>query len=68
MADYVGCRRPGHDQGTTTTRFMVFDHSGDEVGKQQLEHEQILPRAAWVEHLPVEISGEQLSRPVDEEF
>ncbi len=43
------------DQGTTSTRFMVFDHSGNEVAKHQLEHEQILPQAGWVEHDPVEI-------------
>lgn len=34
---------------------MIFDHSGREVGRHQLEHEQILPRAGWVEHNPVEI-------------
>jgi len=51
MADFVGAV----DQGTTSTRFMVFDHSGNEVGIHQLEHEQILPRAGWVEHNPVEI-------------
>ncbi len=34
---------------------MVFDHSGREIGRHQLEHEQILPRAGWVEHNPVEI-------------
>jgi glycerol kinase len=51
MADYVGAI----DQGTTSTRFMIFDHSGNEVGKAQLEHEQILPQAGWVEHNPVEI-------------
>ena len=43
------------DQGTTSTRCMLFDHAGNEVGKHQLEHEQILPRAGWVEHNPVEI-------------
>jgi glycerol kinase len=43
------------DQGTTSTRFMVFDHSGNVVGSHQLEHEQILPRAGWVEHNPLEI-------------
>ncbi len=43
------------DQGTTSTRAMVFDHAGAEVGRHQLEHEQILPRAGWVEHNPVEI-------------
>src|ERR1700744_3702904 len=43
------------DQGTTSTRCMIFDHDGIEVGRHQLEHEQILPRAGWVEHNPVEI-------------
>src|ERR1700685_3055624 len=51
MPDLVGAV----DQGTTSTRFMIFDHSGNEVGKYQLEHEQILPQAGWVEHNPVEI-------------
>jgi glycerol kinase len=51
MADFVGAV----DQGTTSTRFMIFDHSGNEVAKHQLEHEQILPQAGWVEHNPVEI-------------
>ena len=51
MADFVGAV----DQGTTSTRFMVFDHDGREVGRHQLEHEQVLPRAGWVEHDPVEI-------------
>src|SRR5215470_17336652 len=51
MADFVGAV----DQGTTSTRFMIFDHSGNEVGKHQLEHEQILPQAGWVEHNPLEI-------------
>ncbi len=43
------------DQGTTSTRFMIFDHSGQPVAVQQLEHEQIYPRAGWVEHNPMEI-------------
>jgi glycerol kinase len=43
------------DQGTTSTRFMVFDHGGAVVGSHQLEHTQILPRPGWVEHDPVEI-------------
>ena len=51
MADFVGAV----DQGTTSTRFMIFDHEGHEQGRYQLEHEQILPRAGWVEHSPVEI-------------
>ena len=40
------------DQGTTSTRCMIFDHDGAEVGRHQLEHEQILPSAGWVEHNP----------------
>ena len=51
MPDFVGAV----DQGTTSSRFMIFDHSGNEVAKHQLEHEQILPQAGWVEHNPVEI-------------
>jgi len=51
MAELVGAV----DQGTTSTRFMVFDVQGHEVARHQLEHEQILPRAGWVEHNPVEI-------------
>jgi len=51
VADFVGAV----DQGTTSSRFMIFDHAGNEVGRHQLEHEQILPRAGWVEHSPVEI-------------
>ncbi|MEV4275240.1 glycerol kinase GlpK [Actinoplanes xinjiangensis] len=51
MADFVGAV----DQGTTSTRFMIFDHGGNEVARHQLEHEQILPRAGWVEHNPIEI-------------
>src|SRR5271154_6414440 len=43
------------DQGTTSTRCMIFDRDGAEVGRHQLEHEQILPKAGWVEHNPVEI-------------
>lgn len=51
MADFVGAV----DQGTTSTRFMIFDQGGEEVARHQLEHEQILPRAGWVEHDPAEI-------------
>jgi glycerol kinase len=43
------------DQGTTGTRFMVFDHGGQVVDWKYLEHEQIYPRAGWVEHDPMEI-------------
>ncbi|GAA3461286.1 glycerol kinase GlpK [Saccharothrix longispora] len=43
------------DQGTTSTRCMVFDHSGRVVAVDQKEHEQIFPRAGWVEHDPAEV-------------
>ena len=43
------------DQGTSSTRFMIFDHAGQVVGQHQLEHRQILPQAGWVEHDAVEI-------------
>ena len=43
------------DQGTSSTRFIVFDESGKIVGQHQLEHSQILPQAGWVEHDAAEI-------------
>ena len=43
------------DSGTTSSRAIVFNHSGRIVGSHQLEHEQIFPRAGWVEHDPIEI-------------
>lgn len=43
------------DQGTTSTRFMIFDHSGQVVGVDQKEHEQIYPKPGWVEHDALEI-------------
>jgi len=51
MANYVGAL----DQGTTSNRFIIFDHSGNIVGLDQKEHEQIFPRPGWVEHNPAEI-------------
>ncbi len=51
MANYVGAL----DQGTTSTRFMIFDHGGQVVGIHQKEHEQIYPKPGWVEHDPAEI-------------
>jgi glycerol kinase len=51
MADYVGAL----DQGTTSTRFMIFDHHGRVKGVDQKEHEQIFPKPGWVEHDPKEI-------------
>ena len=43
------------DQGTTSTRFMIFNHAGGVVGVHQMEHKQIYPQAGWVEHDPMEI-------------
>jgi glycerol kinase len=43
------------DQGTTSTRCMLFDHHGQIVAGHQLEHRQIYPQAGWVEHDPIEI-------------
>ena len=43
------------DQGTTSTRCMIFDHDGKVVSVAQMEHEQIFPRAGWVEHDAMEI-------------
>ncbi|MDR0849341.1 MAG: glycerol kinase GlpK [Propionibacteriaceae bacterium] len=43
------------DSGTTSSRAIVFNHSGRIVGSHQLEHEQIFPKAGWVEHDPIEI-------------
>jgi glycerol kinase len=43
------------DQGTTSTRFMVFDHGGQVSSLDQKEHEQIYPKPGWVEHDPAEI-------------
>jgi len=51
MAKYVGAV----DQGTTSTRFMVFDHEGRVVTYNQKEHQQIYPKPGWVEHSPNEI-------------
>src|ERR687892_1854016 len=43
------------DQGTTSSRCMVFDHGGQVVSVVQKEHEQIYPKPGWVEHDPMEI-------------
>ncbi len=43
------------DQGTSSTRFMIFDAAGKVVGQHQMEHRQILPQAGWVEHDATEI-------------
>ncbi|MGD0003703.1 MAG: glycerol kinase GlpK [Anaerolineaceae bacterium] len=51
MAKYVA----SIDQGTTSTRCMVFDHSGNVTAVAQKEHKQIYPKPGWVEHDPLEI-------------
>ena len=51
MPDYIGAI----DQGTTSTRFIVFDRAGIVVASAQKEHQQIYPRPGWVEHDPDEI-------------
>jgi glycerol kinase len=43
------------DQGTTGTRFMIFDQLSNLIGSSYREHEQIFPRPGWVEHDPLEI-------------
>lgn len=49
------------DQGTTSSRAIVFDKHGQIVGKAQQEFEQIYPKAGWVEHRPQEIYGSQIA-------
>jgi glycerol kinase len=51
MADYV----LAIDQGTTSTRSIVFNHAGTIVSSGQIEHDQIFPKAGWVEHKPDQI-------------
>ena len=51
MATYAGAI----DQGTTSSRFMIFDHGGRVVAIAQKEHEQIFPKPGWVEHDPAEV-------------
>jgi glycerol kinase len=51
MRDFVGAI----DQGTTSTRFFVFDHDARVVARHQMEHSQVLPHPGWVEHDPLEI-------------
>jgi glycerol kinase len=51
MGKFIGAL----DQGTTSTRFIVFDHGGRIAGLDQKEHDQIFPQPGWVEHDPMEI-------------
>ena len=60
MAKYIGAL----DLGTTSNRFIIFDHSGRSVGMDQMEHEQIFPRPGWVEHDPME--QRRIPRPKSE--
>ena len=51
MQKYIGAI----DQGTTSTRFLVFDRTGTTIAQAQQEHAQIFPQPGWVEHDPMEI-------------
>ncbi len=51
MTRYIGAI----DQGTTSTRFIVFDRAGETIATAQDEHGQIYPMPGWVEHDPIEI-------------
>jgi glycerol kinase len=51
MAEYAAAL----DQGTTSSRCMIFDHGGQVAAVEQLEHEQIYPKPGWVEHDPNEV-------------
>ena len=51
MTKYIGAI----DQGTTSTRFIVFDSAGKIIAVDQKEHHQIFPKPGWVEHDPNEI-------------
>ncbi len=51
MTQFVG----SIDQGTTSSRFIIFDRNGDIIAMDQREHEQIYPKAGWVEHSANEI-------------
>jgi glycerol kinase len=61
MTKYIGAI----DQGTTSTRFMIFDHGGQVISAAQKEHQQFYPQPGWVEHDPLEIwqrTGEVISK------
>jgi glycerol kinase len=48
------------DQGTTSSRAILYRHSGEILGVAQKEFQQIFPRSGWVEHNPIEIWESQL--------
>ena len=67
MTRYIGAI----DQGTTSTRFIVFDRKGETIASAQTEHQQIYPQPGWVEHDTLEIwrntqsvIAEALTRPI----
>ncbi|MFM7517153.1 MAG: glycerol kinase GlpK [Pirellula sp.] len=49
------------DQGTTSSRAILYNHAGDILGVAQKEFQQIFPRSGWVEHNPLEIWESQLA-------
>ncbi len=57
MPDYI----LSLDQGTTSSRAIIFNHKGSIVAVSQKEFEQIYPKPGWVEHDPVEIWSTQVS-------
>ena len=57
MAKYVGAI----DQGTTSSRFVVFDRAGNTIAQAQREHRQILPQPGWIEHDPLELRDNTLA-------
>ena len=57
IVKYIGAL----DQGTTSTRFILFDETGTPKASHQIEHKQIFPQPGWVEHDPMEIWGNSVS-------
>ena len=57
MTRYIGAI----DQGTTSSRFIVFDRAGNTIAQAQREHRQIFPKPGWVEHDPIEIRDNVLA-------
>ncbi len=57
MTRYIGAI----DQGTTSSRFIVFDRTGNTIAQAQREHRQIFPQPGWVEHDPIEIRDNVLA-------
>ena len=57
MTSFVGAI----DQGTTSSRFIVFDRGGNTIAVAQREHRQIYPQPGWVEHDPIEIRDNTLA-------